>query len=213
MIGVLAHETGHIAGGHLARMGSELDRASVTAIIGMLVGLAAIVGGAAAGQTEAAQAGQGVMMGSQGLAQRNCPDLRSAMESAADQAALKYLKATGQSPKGMLTLFEKLASQSIATLQNVDPYVMSHPMPFERIRNLEDGGKGITLLRQEGSARADAAPPADAGQARGLHQDSAQAVFQRLSDLRPVDAGALCPGHRHVPSGRHQECPAGASTA
>ncbi len=40
VIGVLAHETGHIAGGHLARIGSELDRASVTAIVGMLVGLA-----------------------------------------------------------------------------------------------------------------------------------------------------------------------------
>lgn len=141
VIGVLAHETGHIAGGHLARIGSELDRASVTAIVGMLVGLAAMVGGAAAGQTEAAQAGQGVMMGSQGLAQRNVLTYQRSMESAADQAALKYLKATGQSPKGMLTLFEKLASQSIATLQNVSPYVMSHPMPFERIRNLETAAR------------------------------------------------------------------------
>jgi predicted Zn-dependent protease len=141
VIGVLAHETGHIAGGHLARIGSELDRASVTAIVGMLVGLAAMVGGAATGQTEAAQAGQGVMMGSRGLAQRNILTYQRSMESAADQAALKYLKATGQSPKGMLTLFEKLASQSIATLQNVSPYVMSHPMPFERIRNLETAAK------------------------------------------------------------------------
>ena len=141
VIGVLAHETGHIAGGHLARIGSELDRASVTAIVGMLVGLAAMVGGAAAGQTEAAQAGQGVMMGSQGLAQRNVLTYQRSMELAADQAALKYLKATGQSPKGMLTLFEKLASQSIATLQNVSPYVMSHPMPFERIRNLETAAR------------------------------------------------------------------------
>ena len=141
VIGVLAHETGHIAGGHLSRIGSELDRASVTAIVGMLVGLAAMVGGAAAGQTEAAQAGQGVMMGSQGLAQRNVLTYQRSMESAADQAALKYLKATGQSPKGMLTLFEKLASQSIATLQNVSPYVMSHPMPFERIRNLETAAR------------------------------------------------------------------------
>jgi len=141
VIGVLAHETGHIAGGHLARIGSELDRASVTAIVGMLVGLAAMVGGAATGQTEAAQAGQGVMMGSQGLAQRNVLTYQRSMESAADQAALKYLKATGQSPKGMLTLFEKLAGQSIATLQNVSPYVMSHPMPFERIRNLETAAR------------------------------------------------------------------------
>ena len=71
VIGVLAHETGHIAGGHLARMGVELDRASVQSIIGMLIGVAAMVGGAAAGQNEAAQAGQGIMLGSQGMAQRN----------------------------------------------------------------------------------------------------------------------------------------------
>ena len=41
----------------------------------------------------------------------------------------------------MITLFEKLARQSIAALQNVDPYVMSHPMPMDRIRNLEEAAK------------------------------------------------------------------------
>jgi predicted Zn-dependent protease len=141
VIGVLAHETGHIAGGHLARIGNEIDRASVTAIIGMLVGVAAMVGGAASGDAQAARAGQGIMVGSQGLAQRNVLTYQRSMESAADQAALKYLNATGQSAQGMLTLFQKLANESIATLQNVSPYVLSHPMPFERIRNLETSAK------------------------------------------------------------------------
>ncbi len=138
VIGVLAHETGHIAGGHLARMGVELDRASVTSIIGMLVGIAAAAGGAIAGNSEAAKAGSGVMAGSQGLAQRNFFAYQRSMEASADQAALKYLSATGQSAKGMITLFDKLANESIASLRNVDPYAMSHPMPFERIRNLEN---------------------------------------------------------------------------
>ena len=137
VIGVLAHETGHIAGGHLARLGIELDRASATAIIGTLLGAAAMVGGAMAGQGEAAKAGQGVMLGTQGLAQRNILSYQRAMESAADQAALKYLNATGQSASGMLVLFSKLANESIASVQDVDPYVLSHPMPFDRIRNLE----------------------------------------------------------------------------
>ena len=141
VIGVLAHETGHIAGGHLTRMGVEIESASYTQIIGMLVGLAAIAGGIAAGSAEAAQAGQGVMMGSQGLAQRNFLAYARGMEASADQAALRYLTATGQSARGMITLFEKLARQSIATLQNVDPYVMSHPMPMDRIRNLEEAAK------------------------------------------------------------------------
>ena len=138
VIGVLAHETGHIAGGHLTRMGVEIERASVTSIIGMLAGIAAVAGGIAAGNDEAAKAGQGVMIGSQGLAQRNFFAYQRGMEASADQAALKYLTATGQSAKGMINLFEKLSRQSIATLRNVDPYILSHPMPLERIRNLEN---------------------------------------------------------------------------
>lgn len=141
VIGVLAHETGHIAGGHLTRMGVEIESASYTQIIGMLVGLAAIAGGIAAGSSEAAQAGQGIMAGSKGLAQRNFLAYARGMEASADQAALRYLTATGQSARGMITLFEKLGRQSLAALQNVDPYVMSHPMPMDRIRNLEEAAK------------------------------------------------------------------------
>lgn len=137
VIGVLAHETGHIAGGHLARMGIELDRASVQSIIGSLIGVAAVVGGAASGQKSASQAGQGIVLGSQGLAQRSLLSYQRGMEASADQAALKFLKATEQSPRGMLTLFQVLANESLASLENADPYLLSHPMPLERIRNLE----------------------------------------------------------------------------
>jgi predicted Zn-dependent protease len=137
VIGVLAHETAHIAGGHLARLGIQLDKASNLAIITTLLGAAAMVGGGLAGSSGAAQAGQGLMMGGQGLAQRNVLAYARAQESAADQAAVRYLDQTGQSSRGMLELFHKLANQSLASAQFVDPYVLSHPMPLERIRNLE----------------------------------------------------------------------------
>jgi predicted Zn-dependent protease len=141
VIGVLAHESGHIAGGHLARMQSEVDRASTERIIGMLIGAAAAVGGAAAGVDGAAKVGQGVMMGSQGVAQRRFLSYQRSMEASADQAALKYLNATGNDPKGMLTLFDKMASDSLAATINADPYLFSHPMPFERVRTLEEAAK------------------------------------------------------------------------
>lgn len=141
LIGVLAHETGHIAGGHLARMGVEIESANYTKIVGMLLGLATIAGGVASGNAEVAQAGQGIMAGSQGFAQRNFLTYARGMESSADQAALGFLKATHQSARGMINLFEKLASENIAVLADVDPYVMSHPMPMERIRNLEEEAK------------------------------------------------------------------------
>lgn len=149
VIGVLAHETGHIAGGHLARLGIELDRASVQSIIGTLIGVAAAVGGAASGQKGATQAGQGIMIGSQGLAQRNLLAYQRGMEASADQAALKYMIATEQSPRGMLTLFQALANESLASLENADPYLLSHPMPLERIRNLEREAKKSQFFDKE----------------------------------------------------------------
>ena len=42
VIGVLAHESGHIAGGHLTRQRQELARAQIMAVAGMLMGAAAI---------------------------------------------------------------------------------------------------------------------------------------------------------------------------
>jgi predicted Zn-dependent protease len=141
VIGVLAHETGHIAGGHLAKMNSELASANVQSIVGMLVGAAAIVGGAMAGSSSAAQAGTGVLMGATGIGNRSFLQYQRGMESTADQSALKYLNATGQSPKGMLTLFNVLANESLATAVRADPYVYSHPMPFDRINTLEKAAK------------------------------------------------------------------------
>ncbi|MDE2445042.1 MAG: M48 family metallopeptidase [Alphaproteobacteria bacterium] len=137
VIGVLAHESGHIAGGHLAKMNRAMADASTEQLIGMLVGVAAIAGGIAAGNNDAARAGQGVMIGSQGLGQRSFLAYQRGMEATADESALKYLSATGQSAKGMLTLFRTLANESLASTANADPYLYSHPMPFDRIRTLE----------------------------------------------------------------------------
>lgn len=80
-------------------------------------------------------------MGSQGLAQRGFLAYQRDMEASADNAALKFLKATEQSPKGMLTLFQLLANESLAATADSDPYLFSHPMPMERIRNLELAAK------------------------------------------------------------------------
>jgi predicted Zn-dependent protease len=135
--GVIAHESGHISGGHLARLNNEIARASTERIIGMLVGAAAMVGGAMANNSSAAQMGKGVIMGSQGMAQRNLLAYQRSMEASADQAALKYLAATKQSPKGMLDLFGRMANDAIASLDGADPYAFSHPMPLDRIRTLE----------------------------------------------------------------------------
>lgn len=137
VIGVLAHETAHIAGGHLSRMQRQLEKASTAAIIGMLLGAAVMVGGGLAGQGELARGGSGIMMGGQSLAQRNLLSYVRAQESSADQAAVRFLDATKQSSRGMIELFEKLSNQALASSVAIDPYVLSHPMPLDRVRNLE----------------------------------------------------------------------------
>lgn len=136
VIGVLAHETGHIAGGHLTRMRRRIDELQTANIVAMLLGIAAVAGGALAGGAAGGQAGQGALMGGQALVQRSFLAYQRTQEASADQAAMKYLTRTKQSGKGMLSLFERLADQALVSLRNVDPYVLSHPMPRNRINLL-----------------------------------------------------------------------------
>ncbi len=178
VIGVIAHETGHIAGGHLARMNDQLKRASVESIIGMLIGAAATVGGAASGSSEAAKVGQGIIMGSQGTAQRGFLQYQRSMEASADESALRYLAATKQSAKGMLTMFDRLARQSLATTQNADPYLFSHPMPLERVRTLAERAKASPSFGAVDSPGLQLRHDLVKAKLSGF-QDSPQVVFQR----------------------------------
>jgi len=136
VIGVLAHETAHIAGGHLARLRRQLDKASTAAIIGALLGAVAAAGAAASG-SNSAQAGVGVFSGAQSIGRRSLLQYQRAQEAAADQAAFKYLDRVGQSSRGMIEMFQKLADNSLLSLRNVDPYSLTHPVPRSRIAFLE----------------------------------------------------------------------------
>src|ERR1700730_8795339 len=70
LIGVFAHETGHLAGGHLARMREELARAQTSAIIAMLVGVGALVGGAMSRSGGAGQLGMAAVSAPQSVLAR-----------------------------------------------------------------------------------------------------------------------------------------------
>lgn len=136
IIGVIAHEAGHIAGGHLARLRQQLERAQSASIITMLLGLGALAASAASGSGSAGQAGQAVISGGQNVILRNLLAYQRAEESAADRAALNYLEATGQSAKGMITTFRRFADQQLVSSRFIDPYVQTHPLPRERISQM-----------------------------------------------------------------------------
>ncbi|HWV52349.1 MAG TPA: M48 family metalloprotease [Pseudorhodoplanes sp.] len=139
IIGVMAHETGHIAGGHLSKLRQELANVQTAALIGMLLGAAAMAAAGRSGAGDGAgQAGMAAIMGSQHVATRSLLSYQRAHEEAADRAAVKFLAATGQSAKGMYETFKRFADNSMFTARFADPYAQSHPMPTERMAALTE---------------------------------------------------------------------------
>ncbi len=137
IIGVIAHEAGHIAGGHQQKLRDQLERAKTMAIIATLLGAGAIVAGATTNSRGLAGAGMGVAAGSGEMAQRSILAYQRTEEITADRSAITYLNATGQSGMGMLKTFHRFQSALSLSGAQVDPYRISHPMPQDRIGNLE----------------------------------------------------------------------------
>lgn len=128
VIGVLAHEAGHISGGHIAAMQSRLAREQTRMLLLKVLGIGAAI---ATGRGEAMVAADEVIV-------RSFLAERRSQESAADQAGIQYLNATRQSGKGMLETFERFAQQEYVSDTYKDPFVRSHPVAVDRLRQLRD---------------------------------------------------------------------------
>ncbi len=129
--GVLAHEIGHIEGGHLARAREELEGASATAI------LAAILGAAAAIASGDGRIGGAVMATGQQMALRNFLRYSRTQESSADQAAVRLLDATEQSALGLDEFLTVLGNQEVLPPSQQDPYMRTHPFSRDRVAALQ----------------------------------------------------------------------------
>ncbi|MCC7427088.1 MAG: M48 family metalloprotease [Alphaproteobacteria bacterium] len=127
LAGVLAHETGHIAGGHLARLPEEMRRAMITSIAAAIVGAAA---GAAAGRGDV---GMAAAVGGAGMAQRSLFAFTRSQEQAADQAAMRYMERLGWSARGLETLLGRMIEQDLLIAGRRDPYMLTHPLTRERL--------------------------------------------------------------------------------
>lgn len=133
VIGVIAHETGHIAGGHLAAKRNKIKGDLTRNLLMKVLGIGAVIAGAATGQDSATGAGQSVLSGSDGVTIRSILAYSRTLEAQADQAALKFLERTGQSAQGMITTFQRLSSLGFSG----DRYLLSHPLPQDRINNMQ----------------------------------------------------------------------------
>lgn len=134
VIGVIAHETGHIAGGHLARTQEAIENATTEAIIEMLLGIAAV--GAAAASGGGMGGGAGAGYGVSG-AQRSLFSYSRTQESSADQAGLVFLERTGQSARGLLEFSQMLMQQELVAGIRQDPYLRTHPLTQERVAAMQ----------------------------------------------------------------------------
>ena len=126
VIGVVAHETGHIAGGHLARSEEALRGATKATILAYVLGAAAIIAGAGEG-------GAAVIVGGQEIARQSILQYSRSQEQTADQFAVTVLERTGQSARGLLEFFETLSDQEALMASRQDPYLRTHPLTRERI--------------------------------------------------------------------------------
>jgi predicted Zn-dependent protease len=136
VIGVIAHESGHITGGHLARLRMQISKAKSAALMLQILGLAAMAAGAAMG-SNVGQAGMGVAYGGSEAAMRSVLAYRQDEESSADQAGVTFLNATKQSGRGMLESFESLATKMMG-VEGINPFLQSHPMPQQRLAQLRE---------------------------------------------------------------------------
>jgi predicted Zn-dependent protease len=129
--GVLAHELGHIKGGHLIATRSAMERASYESIIGTIVGIGAAV---LTGNGDAAAA---ISVGSSSVAARRFLAHSRLNESSADQAALTYFEEAQMSPSGLISFMRKLESEELLPAHQQSAYVRTHPVTRDRIDALE----------------------------------------------------------------------------
>lgn len=131
LIGVLSHETGHIALGHLTRAGEAMKNASIEGIIAMVLGAAAAVA------SHSDEGGAALLPGAL-VAERSWLRYSVTQEASADHAALQFLDDTHQSARGLLQFFERLETEELLTGTREDPYLHDHPLTSQRVEYVRE---------------------------------------------------------------------------
>ncbi len=129
--GVVAHELGHIEGGHVIRSSEGIKEATGIQIVSMLLGAAAIAAGGG-------EAGMGIMAAGQQAAMGKYLAFSRAQESSADAAGARYLHTAGINGQGSLDFFKKLQNLEYRLYIPQDTYVRTHPLSSERIAALNN---------------------------------------------------------------------------
>lgn len=130
--GVIAHETGHIAGGHQQRGADAFAKSARPAMLSLVLGAAAIAAGAPP------EAGLVIAGAGQNAAIGNYLAYSRGQEAAADQAAVAYLDHTGRSVEGLIQFFDKLSNRQLISSRKPEAYLLTHPLPIKRMSALRE---------------------------------------------------------------------------
>ena len=137
---VLAHEIGHLAGGHLARIRERMETTARLQIIAIALGVGAMAAGSAGGVSEIGGMASAFILAAQSAGVNSLMAFRRTEESAADASALTYLEQAGYSPRGMLDVLE-LLSKNQSAMAGASPYLRSHPEPAQRRDRVETAAR------------------------------------------------------------------------
>lgn len=130
--GVVAHELGHITGGHIVRFGESAKAATGITLLSLVLGAAAMAAGAG-------EAGAGIMAAGQQAAMSQFLAYSRTQESSTDQAGAKYLSKAGISGKGSLAFFRRLQNMEYRlAIPQDNAYARTHPLTGQRISVLEN---------------------------------------------------------------------------
>jgi predicted Zn-dependent protease len=131
LIGVMAHETGHISAGHLSRGQYGMKKAMIPMLLSLVAGVGAMIAGAG-------EAGMAIMGIGQAYAMGQMAAFTRVQESTADQIAAKLLLATHQSPMGMYHTFQRFANEEAMSAYKMDKFAVDHPSGQDRVFDLND---------------------------------------------------------------------------
>ena len=139
IIGVMAHETGHITGAHNARSTDAIQSATSASWVALGLGILAIAAGAP-------DAGIAIMAGSQQVGALNYFAYSRAQESAADQAALTLLEEAGYPADGLVTFMDKIRDLEVMSANASNPYWRTHPEVGPRVSALRRKAERINEI-------------------------------------------------------------------
>tara|TARA_B110000261_G_scaffold162306_1_gene205619 strand:+ start:340 stop:1767 length:1428 start_codon:yes stop_codon:yes gene_type:complete len=149
LIGVLAHEIGHIAGGHINSTINSMKKATTTVTIATIITAGLMAASKVAGLNTPGIARLATLGPS--IAQRNFFKNSRQNEKYADAAALKYMKAVNRSPIPLAQLLKDLGKQELLHENRQDPYLRSHPISQDRVYDLIESSKNIKIKYTEKS--------------------------------------------------------------